>query len=110
MLKIRLEGPNEQVESFIYEMDRNPSVELHETEENCEVESGRVITYSQCALSCSPRNRVEILELETIDGVTITIPLLDVVQVRISDEETITCGKSYDIFADNKKGHATWPK
>ncbi|TCP70587.1 hypothetical protein [Baia soyae] len=110
MLKLRLEGPNNQIQSFMYELEHNSSIELHESEENCEIKNGEVVSYSQCAINHTPRSRVEIIEMETVDGLVIRLPLLDVIRVKITDEMQIVSGKSYDIFADNKKGHCTWPK
>ncbi|SDY23623.1 hypothetical protein [Thermoactinomyces sp. DSM 45892] len=110
MLKLRLEGPDKQIDAFLYELDRNPSVEIHESKDDCEIQNGEISSYSQCSISHAPQERVDIIEMETVDGLIIRLPLLDVMRVRIGDDVTFFCGKSYDIFADNKKGHRTWPE
>ncbi|SFX46449.1 hypothetical protein SAMN04487866_108117 [Thermoactinomyces sp. DSM 45891] len=109
MLKLQVEGLSMQIRSFLYELEQRSHVALQQQENGYQIKDGKVTSCTKCEIQYSLQDRVQTLEMVTLDGDTIKIPLLDVMCVQMDKHTRIVSGKSYDIFA-NKKGHATWPK
>ncbi|MDQ0417937.1 hypothetical protein J2Z48_002121 [Croceifilum oryzae] len=109
MLKLQVEGPKDEIQAFLYDLNRNSNTTLKQQEDGYRINDDGVFPCMRCEMEHDRSSRVEIIEMETVDGLTIRLPLLDVICVRITDEHQMVSGMSYDIFA-NKKGHATWPE
>ncbi|SDY35819.1 hypothetical protein [Thermoactinomyces sp. DSM 45892] len=107
MLKLQVEGLSKQIQSFLYGLEQH--VTLQHLESGYQIKDGKVTSCTKCEIQYRLQDRVQTLEMVTLDGDTIKIPLLDVMCVQMDEHTQIVSGKSYDIFA-NKKGHRTWPE
>lgn len=95
MLKVQVEGQMEKVQPFLSELKQRSQIELLKDETKLYEEEGiRVI----CYVEHNPENRVKMVQLSTIDGTEIQLPLMDLIQVEMDEGKKIIAGRSFDIF------------
>lgn len=98
MLKVQVAGSRDQIQSFMYEIHRNPSMELVQQENGYKVEGRLIESYSKCSIKHHPERRVRMIEIITTEGKKVRIPMLDMIQVEIVEGIKIVAGKTIDIF------------
>ncbi|AUS09967.1 hypothetical protein C1X05_14790 [Laceyella sacchari] len=105
MLKLQLEGRVNQVQPFLMDLDRRPDlvVKKHENFIAGLQPEDKISVTCYVDRSPNPKRRMRIAQLLCRDGVEIRIPLLDVMEVDMANGTRLIAGRSYDIFADNKK-------
>ncbi|MBA4601770.1 hypothetical protein [Thermoactinomyces mirandus] len=95
MLKVQVEGQMEKVQPFLSDLKQRSQIELLKNETKIHEEEGiRVI----CYVDHNPEKRVKTVQLSTIDGNKIQLPLMDLIQVEMDKGKKIITGRSFDIF------------
>jgi hypothetical protein len=105
VLKLQVEGNANQVQPFLMDLDRRPDliVKKHENFIAGLQPDDKIAVTCYVDRSPNPRRRMRVAQLLCRDGVEIRIPLLDVMEVDMANGTRLIAGRSYDIFADNKK-------
>lgn len=98
MIKLRVEGQFNQVQSFLQDIRRCPSIEL-DVQDHLTNWKETIQVVASCTVQYLPDRRFQIIEMTTSDGSTIQIPLADVMQVKFDEGITMVFGKSIDVFS-----------
>lgn len=98
LLKLQVEGSSDLIQSFMYELNRNPSMVLHQQENSYKVKYGKIESCTKCLINHNPQSRVRMIEILTTDGKTIRIEMLDMIQAEVNESVKVFTGKTIDIF------------
>ncbi|SEN74731.1 hypothetical protein [Lihuaxuella thermophila] len=99
MLKLQIEGQPNQVKSFLQDIGQRPQIELIHQEVHNGGMTGQVDVSVSCYIKYLPDRRLRMLQITTMEGGEIRIPLLDVTQVEIDEGVQVVFGKYFDIFS-----------
>ncbi|MBA4601046.1 hypothetical protein [Thermoactinomyces mirandus] len=104
-MKLQVEGQANQIEPFLRELDycSNLVFKKHENFMGSLQPDDKLTVTCYIDPGSHPKRRLRIAQLLCRDGTEILIPLLDVMEVEMTSGTRLITGRSYDIFADNKK-------
>lgn len=98
MLTVQIEGKEDQVTSFITDLQQRPQIEILHQEVQGEKMEGDEDVKVTCYVKHCLERRLRVIEIETADGTVIAIPLLDAVCVEIDTGKKVFSGRVFDIF------------
>ncbi|SEM99488.1 hypothetical protein [Lihuaxuella thermophila] len=99
MLTMLVQGQANRVMAFLNDLQQRPQIEMLHQEVQGEKMEGDVDVKVTCYVKHCPERRLRMINMETVDGTVIVIPLLDAVCVEIDAGTKIFSGRVFDIFA-----------
>ncbi|MBA4496429.1 hypothetical protein ACFO25_16865 [Paenactinomyces guangxiensis] len=100
MVKIQIEGPNHEVQCFLYELQRCSQFKsLKEQVASSIKNETKDGTEAGCFINYLPDQRMRIVQMVTPEGGEIRIPLFDVIHVEIEKGVKVFAGKGFDAFS-----------
>lgn len=94
MLKLHIEGKEQQIQPFLFNLKQHPNIDLIDKK----VEEEKVELTVKCTVKHKSKRQVKSVVLHTLDGQMIRIPVMDMVMVQLEDKVKFFAGRSFDIF------------
>jgi hypothetical protein len=96
MLKVLIEGQTDRVRLFLRELEYRSQLDVvsHGPVENGDQDQERV----NCLVHYHPKSRSTIVFIETVEGVVVRIPFLDIVSIELEEGRKLISGRVFDIF------------
>jgi hypothetical protein len=102
MLKLQVEGLASEVKPFMMEIEERAEV-IVEKHENFNDLRGSDQVCIRCSVDHLRRRRVKVVRIIDKQGIEIHIPLLDLMDVDLTDGRRLLTGWAYDIFSSKQK-------
>jgi len=94
MLRLHIEGEEQQVQPFLFDLKQHPNMDLIEKE----VAEAKEEVKVKCMVKHEPNRRMKVVALNTVDGKLLQIPVMDAILVKLEEKITLIAGRSFDIF------------
>ncbi|MDQ0416616.1 hypothetical protein J2Z48_000783 [Croceifilum oryzae] len=108
MLKLQVEGSKEQLQSFMDDVHRNPSVKVLEQEAGYKIKGGEVQPCVKCSIHHLPERRMSLIQIIRTNGQKIEFKMFDMVQGAISEGVKVLAGRLVDVFSVIKEEKAAF--
>ncbi|SDZ01279.1 hypothetical protein [Thermoactinomyces sp. DSM 45892] len=113
MVEIEMEGSKEEVESFMYELYRSPSVRVLDQHIEIKIVDNKVHHCVRCTLRSLPDRRKNLIRIIDTNGIRFDFEMFDLVQANVVEDVKVYTGRSIDFFSVIRKeneAYELWKK